>query len=475
MVSGKFFRRPERGALGNGLRIIVGTIAATSGTIEITTRGRRLLLHPRKAGYTQISATSAADYPIGTRLVVTFGPDLPEDENALFWAHSAIAIAQATRQPYSRPTSPHWIDADNMAQILETIEPTTTTVRSLVERLDGCSGAKAGKIAAPFGKGMLCRDMSEQQAGELVTATQAVTRKIKPDALIRLGPDIFGEEYNGYDCECGSVFTGLHAPYADIPFLVEAWVSVTDKTGFHTDLKVYANRTPVAADPTADRSDDGVIHISNLNIYHNEEIGVKRGRCSIIIHVTSPRIPILSTGKRPDFSEFGPQLNKAVRLAFNRSHRLAPDDPSDAKKPKQQKPVKPPRPIKLVHVPTTTLGILIANEARAHGVSQDALTVLTVGNDPCRFDNARAVRDGRWFADLVDKHVPEHLKAHVRGLYYKSVGNLHRPDTGKLLVNSKANWEWFKKASLAARWLAFVGFDKIRDGRNDPSLIPSFL
>jgi Histidine kinase-, DNA gyrase B-, and HSP90-like ATPase len=48
MVSGKFWRLPESGALGNGLRIIVGTVAATGGTLEVSTRGQRVLLHPRK-------------------------------------------------------------------------------------------------------------------------------------------------------------------------------------------------------------------------------------------------------------------------------------------------------------------------------------------------------------------------------------------------------------------------------------------
>ena len=57
MISRKFWRLPSRGCLGNGLRIIVGTVAATGGTIEITTLNRRMLLRPLKSGKTEIVST----------------------------------------------------------------------------------------------------------------------------------------------------------------------------------------------------------------------------------------------------------------------------------------------------------------------------------------------------------------------------------------------------------------------------------
>ena len=57
MISRKFWRLPSRGCLGNGLRIIVGTVAATGGTIEITTLNKRMLLRPLKSGKTEIVRT----------------------------------------------------------------------------------------------------------------------------------------------------------------------------------------------------------------------------------------------------------------------------------------------------------------------------------------------------------------------------------------------------------------------------------
>jgi hypothetical protein len=53
---------------------------------------------------------------------------------------------------------------------------------------------------------------------------------------------------------------------------------------------------------------------------------VKGGDRSIVLHVTSPLIPILSIGKRPNLSVFQPEISEVIRLAFNRSRdKLAPD------------------------------------------------------------------------------------------------------------------------------------------------------
>jgi hypothetical protein len=92
MVSGKFPRLPERGALGNGLRIAVGCVAVSDGVIDITTNNRRTLLRPYRNGRTEIVETSEQDSPTGTRIIVTFGPNLPRDEcHDTTWAAHAVA------------------------------------------------------------------------------------------------------------------------------------------------------------------------------------------------------------------------------------------------------------------------------------------------------------------------------------------------------------------------------------------------
>jgi hypothetical protein len=61
-------------------------------------------------------------------MVVTFGEELPHDDDDLSWAQSAIAMAQKAGPAYSRAANPHWFDADQFAETLSIIEPPETTV-----------------------------------------------------------------------------------------------------------------------------------------------------------------------------------------------------------------------------------------------------------------------------------------------------------------------------------------------------------
>src|SRR5260370_23377626 len=42
MISTKLFRLPTRGALGNGLRVVVGAVLASGGALTVTTGNRRI-------------------------------------------------------------------------------------------------------------------------------------------------------------------------------------------------------------------------------------------------------------------------------------------------------------------------------------------------------------------------------------------------------------------------------------------------
>jgi hypothetical protein len=476
MVSRKFWRLPKRGCLGNGLRLFCGAVAATGGRIEVSTGGHRLLLHPRKDGRTQILESNQIDPQPGTRIAVTFGPDLPRDGNDLDWANETIELARRSRPAYTGLPSPHWFDADCLAEVLSTVEPATTTVRQFVEQFAGCSGAKAGKIAAAFGKGRLCRDLTEQDAFQLLAMMQDATRLINPSALIPLGPDAFNDSlviggerlsYDGYACKRGTFEFGAHKPQATIPFVVEAWAMVKDrKSRYSVDVPAMANRSPVPSKLSLTRwGDDNELACRGLNLDGNS-VTLLPGICYLKLHVTSPFLPLLSTGdKRPDFAWFKTQITETIRLAFNRSRNLLPEDPKEPKEPKPPPPEKPPP--KPAHIPTTALGLRIATEAEEHCVSLDELTVLS--SDPYRFDHETSLRNGQWFAGALDTWAPKLI--HIRGIFYllTSSGIVYRPDTGKLLVNREEDWQWLKdNAYKAARWNGLIAFDRLVDERSEP-------
>ncbi len=466
MISSKFWRLPLRGAMGNGIRCVAGACAATNGTIEVTRGRQRVLLRPTKHRTEILSVTPAPEHEIGTQIVIAFGPNMPEDDDDLSWAEATIRLAKVAGPAYARRPSPHWFDAEQLADTLFYIEPPGTTVREFAAGLDGCSGARAGTIAAPFGKNRLCQSMNQDDAAKLLLAAQAEARSVKPEALGPIGRLAFGDEYDGYAYKSGSFKHGAHLPQATVPFLVEAWAFVTDTKGHNCKFDLMVNRTAITSRVRGSRNMDGKkITISGDNLY--SQIETKLGTCEILVHVNSPFVPISSIGKNPYLSVFKSEICEVVRLAFNQSRKLLPPDETEPKKPAELKP--PPKPKPEVYVPTTRLGKLIEAAASANLLELDDLTVLSRNLDPYRFDTATGHAEGRWFAAQVGRFFPGR-RVHLRGLHYAvlSSGDVYRPD-GKKYINSDSCWFWLQRsASKAARWLGYVEFDRIRDERNEP-------
>jgi hypothetical protein len=77
--SSKLLRLPQRGALGNGLRVVAGAVLASEDSLTVVTRNRRIMLQPRADGHTEVVKVAAADRPNGTRIEIGFGPAPPPD------------------------------------------------------------------------------------------------------------------------------------------------------------------------------------------------------------------------------------------------------------------------------------------------------------------------------------------------------------------------------------------------------------
>ena len=111
-------------------------------------------------------------------------------------------------------------------------------------------------------------------------------------------------------------------------------------------------------------------------------------------------------------------------------------------------------------------------EANGSQLSMKDLTVLAVQNDPFRIDTPAAHRDGEWLAIQVDRLVPASKKIHLRGLHYVLVTDEPTKPNGETYRNNDADWTWLQdKAADAARWLAYLPFDRIIDKRNDAPVV----
>ena len=119
-----------------------------------------------------------------------------------------------------------------------------------------------------------------------------------------------------------------------------------------------------------------------------------------------------------------------------------------------------------------SLAEIIESECLRLGVIKESLTVLTEECDPYRQSTEKFHTMGRWFAEQVERDFAGRA-SHIRGIHYAIVarGDIMRPD-GTPYINNAECWEWLLKAAPAARWLGYLGFDRIIDGRNsDPVLI----
>jgi hypothetical protein len=99
LLSSKLNRMPTRGALGNGLRVVVGAVLASKGALDVVTRNRLFTLTPHDDGST--SATSKeVDFPVGTQIQLRFGSALPADPKDMEWAMQAIEISKNSGEGY---------------------------------------------------------------------------------------------------------------------------------------------------------------------------------------------------------------------------------------------------------------------------------------------------------------------------------------------------------------------------------------
>src|SRR5262249_43827681 len=94
MRSSKLLRLPQRGALGNGLRVVAGAVLASEGSLAVITRNKRIELRPEHDGTTKVLKATKVDFPTGTRIEIAFGPALHADQRTLNWARLACRLAQ---------------------------------------------------------------------------------------------------------------------------------------------------------------------------------------------------------------------------------------------------------------------------------------------------------------------------------------------------------------------------------------------
>jgi hypothetical protein len=115
MTSGEQLRKPTRGCVGNGLRVIVGSVASGGGRIIVKTYDREIILRPRLNGTTEVEQYRKIDWPVGTSVTIEIDPKYPLRADSMDSAELAITLAKNSEPPFARQPSVHWYDQRHLA------------------------------------------------------------------------------------------------------------------------------------------------------------------------------------------------------------------------------------------------------------------------------------------------------------------------------------------------------------------------
>jgi hypothetical protein len=292
LTSSKLLRRPTRGAIGNGLRVVIGAAIGSRGELAVESRGRRWRLGvDRTTGSTQVLADEPSACTWGTTVTVRFGPALPSTADDLVWARTAARLAGPAARPML--SHPGWYSA------------------SAWDELTGAAdGATASQLlATAFGihveDDRPARDLSLVEA---VTLAEALPEP----KLVALDAEAFGGDHVAVR---GEAQDGL-------PVLVQAWAQAERVAGRgkgSVQVELLLNRTPTASEMFGGFQANEA-YLQGCRICHILP-GVHRANYDVRLAITSPLIPMVTDGKEPDLLGFVEPIVEAAAAAMRKSFR----------------------------------------------------------------------------------------------------------------------------------------------------------
>ena len=307
LTSSKIIRKPSRGALGNGLRVVVGSIMASGGELVIHTGGQQYAIKCDLAtGKSTCSRQIKSDITEGTRIVYTLGKSVPEDEFELSWARRAVVIAEQKKE-YKGATSPYWYDSDSFYELL--MSAGDTPITKIVDMFEiNQSNAKL-----PDKEPLLASDFDHDTADKLLGKLRGMVLPIQPAKLGLVG-------WSSRQTGVIEIRPGRGDYSAEIPFVLESFAVVQnenpadDKPEDDDDISVFVNGTPITGNVTIERRGGNKVAIFGCGLKHLIK-GVPRRRFNMWLNITTPYMPITTDGKEPNFLYYLDEIAKVTKQA----------------------------------------------------------------------------------------------------------------------------------------------------------------
>ncbi len=297
LTSSKHWRRGNRGALGNGLRAVMGGLHVMGGTLTVASRGIATTVSAGDDGATCALATVPVALAPGTTITVR----APGIGRRSIVSKAALALTSLAGNVISGRPPPSWFDEAAIKALLRSA--TGVSVRDFVGQfstgyrpLDGAADASTADPAA-----LLQAMLSEAK------------REPKLNAV---GADAFPGFYARQD---GTFEIGA----ARLPYIVEVWATAkpaTDEQNISTTLIV--NRTVSLHPVTVDVASKGRVRFSDgstvfqLSKQSRDRLTLKQSAdFAFHVSITAPAVPIISSGKRPDLDHFAADILLSVAKA----------------------------------------------------------------------------------------------------------------------------------------------------------------
>jgi hypothetical protein len=294
LVSSKLQRLPTRGMLSNGLRVVMGAVAAYNGKISVTTRGERFdLVHNSVRGVTEMRSAKPAPVTPGLTVELLF-PQPLFDPNDFDFARQAIRVA-ADGTCYRGPSLPAWYSPRGLHELLAAA-PEDIAPCAVIEEV-----FRIADVAPD----------SPDWAETLIAASATLRGK----DIGELGEAAFPGCYRRR-CDMTTI------DGAEIPFCVEAWAlarAMEKGEDSYTQFHPLINRSNAVAKVDAYANSTG-LRLSGCGV-DVKLSGPKRAVYFVDLSVITPFLRLTGDGKAPYLADFNEAIGDAVKGAAGEAYR----------------------------------------------------------------------------------------------------------------------------------------------------------
>lgn len=457
LTSSKMIRLPSRGALGNGLRVVVGTVLASGGNMYIETRGVCYTLVPQDDGSTEVSCSPCARNQ-GTMVAVQFGPRLEYEEvDVLELGRLAIDFSKFGKS-YRGKTSAWWYEPESFFEMC--LAYGQKPLLELLPLFHGFTTDESKKVLNHLGLTQeLACNLSRDEAKRLLVMMCNAQAAPAATALGKMG-DVL--DSCSYAHASGAIDLVGHGGSATVPFSIDAYVRILED-GEDDFFTMMVNRSPIAGEVNVQRQKSHQLGVIGCGLRHIVEVG--RKPVQVICNVTTPYMPITTDGKEPDLYRYVNPMFEAITKAAKKAKRKS---------------------VSLSGKGVSQRDVIVENlrsavsKASGEGQYRYSLRQLFYAVRPYMLEAFGKEPDYNYFAQVITD-VEALAGEDLPGLYRDARGTIYHPHTGEEIALGTLNVEKYSRPAWTFNKILYSEkegfFSILKDAgwpeRNDCALLTS--